>query len=343
MSASRTSKATKRAAETFAWLRLLNGDRDPMALAVGVILLDHFNPKEGGQARPGCASMAAKLGVAESTVIRAIRRMVERGRLNVIWGSPGRGHPNRYWMVVKPAPAQVSEPRKPARRKPAPEENKTCASAGEPLKRTIEGDREVLHTSPIPVERENALTRENSLPIMGAARGASPDLFEDHHQADPPQNSPSAEPAARPKSPAAGSRQGENSNRDELTAGVASFAEERHWRELREIWERGHPSDDAPRSVAVARIAFARACVAAEGGAEAILAGARVWRAAAEKTDGPAFLPRLAVWLSTKAWAKPPPPAKAKRDRRVGGRAERSRYDKPSIASRLLAIAEREA
>ena len=65
MSTKTAPARTERAAETFAWLRLLNGDHDPMALAVGVVLLDHFNPNEGGQARPGCASMAAKLGVAE--------------------------------------------------------------------------------------------------------------------------------------------------------------------------------------------------------------------------------------------------------------------------------------
>src|SRR5262245_36203089 len=101
-------------AQTFAWLRLLKADHDLTALAVGVQLTEHFNEKEGGQARVGYRFIADALGVTESTVVRAVRRMHERGRLRVYWGQPGRGHPNHYWMVIKPAPAQVLEPGKPA-------------------------------------------------------------------------------------------------------------------------------------------------------------------------------------------------------------------------------------
>ena len=104
-------------AKQFAWLRLLKTDRDFTALAVGVQMLDHFNESEGGRARAGCKFIGDKIGVEESTVVRAVHRMHERGRLHVEWGKQGRGHPNQYWMIVepgKPAPAQVSEPPKPA-------------------------------------------------------------------------------------------------------------------------------------------------------------------------------------------------------------------------------------
>ena len=124
-------------AQTFAWLRWLKGDRDPMALAVGVQLTEHFNEKEGGCAWAGCGYMANELGVAESTVIRAVHRMHARGRLRVEWGKQGRGHPNRYWMIVKPAPSQVSDTGKPAPEsagKPAPAPRKPAPAQENHLK-----------------------------------------------------------------------------------------------------------------------------------------------------------------------------------------------------------------
>jgi hypothetical protein len=83
---------------------------------------------------------------------------------------------------------------------------------------------------------------------------------------------------------------------------------------LRQIWERGHASDDSPRSVAIARQAFWKACAVAEDSADEILAAARVWRAAC---DAPRFLPRLADWLAAEGWTKPPPA----KGRARGGRA----------------------
>jgi hypothetical protein len=33
----------------------------------------------------------------------------DRGHIRIEWGEQGRGHSSRYWMVLKPAPAQVSD------------------------------------------------------------------------------------------------------------------------------------------------------------------------------------------------------------------------------------------
>src|SRR5262245_40096396 len=99
-------------AQVFAWLRLLKGDHDLTALAVGVQLTDHFNEKEGGVAYPGCDFMAAELGMSQSTVVRALHRMHERSRIRVEWGKPGRGCSNRIWMLLKHAPEHVSEGKK---------------------------------------------------------------------------------------------------------------------------------------------------------------------------------------------------------------------------------------
>ena len=70
-------------------------------------------------------------------------------------------------------------------------------------------------------------------------------------------------------------------------------------------------------------------------------ASSRRRRRGARRRTRRAFCRGSPIGSTAHGWAKPPP-AKAKRGR-AGGRAERSRYDKPSIASRLLAIAEREA
>jgi hypothetical protein len=88
----------------------------------------------------------------------------------------------------------------------------------------------------------------------------------------------------------------------ERAPAVASLAEERAWRELRALWQRGWASDDAPAAVAIGRQAFAQACRKAEPAA--ILDGARKWSAAA---DAPRFLPALWKWLDAEGWAKPAP------------------------------------
>ena len=159
--------------------------------------------------------------------------------------------------------------------------------------------------------RERTRLRAMMISWSGGRPWASPDLFED--QADPPQNPPTAEPVAKPKGPAAGSKKGEETH--DGARGVVSLADEKHWRDLREVWTRGWASDDSARSIAVDRAAFARACAVAEGG-EDIVAAAKAWREAA---DAPRFLPRLCDWLDTRGWAKPPPIKRKERSSRRGG------------------------
>jgi hypothetical protein len=74
------------------------------------------------------------------------------------------------------------------------------------------------------------------------------------------------------------------------------------FRELRAMWQRGHVSDDTPKSIAIARQAFDAACKLALP-AE-ILAGAKTAVAA---VDAPRFLPALPKWLEARGWEKPPP------------------------------------
>jgi len=205
----------KFAAQTFAWLRLLKGDHDTTALAVGVQLTEHFNEAEGGVARAGCKFMADALGMAESTVVRALHRMHARGRIRVQWGTPGRGHPNHIWMVVKPAAAQVLEAGK-----PAPEENKTCSSAGEPLLNHTPGG--AAKAAPSRREREiETLTR--STPSIRGGAECAPEL--------------EGKQAVLP------------------TSRVPSLREERAWRELRSAWARPWPDDEQAD-----RRAFEMAC-----------------------------------------------------------------------------------
>jgi hypothetical protein len=77
--------------------------------------------------------------------------------------------------------------------------------------------------------------------------------------------------------------------------------------ELRAVWARPWPDDDAAD-----RRAFAQAC--AQGATpDAIIAGAHPWVGAVE----PRFLPQLARWLANRGWEKPPPqrPRRSKQPR----------------------------
>jgi hypothetical protein len=113
--------------QTFQWLYQVNHDRDlPSACkSVALELTVYFTEDDdGGRAFPGYRTIADAIGVSDSTVIRSIKLMHARGHLRVVWGSPGRGHPNQYWMILKPLqaevldhvntpPAEVLEPTKP--------------------------------------------------------------------------------------------------------------------------------------------------------------------------------------------------------------------------------------
>ena len=67
----------------------------PVDLMVGLQLTKHFNEgDQGGRAHPSLEFIAEAIGVGYATVDRSVRRMEKNGRLRIIWGSRGSGHPS---------------------------------------------------------------------------------------------------------------------------------------------------------------------------------------------------------------------------------------------------------
>lgn len=91
--------------QQFAFLRQVNRDRTllPVDIKVAVQLVDHFNERDGGKAYPSTRYIGDAIGVGMATVIRSVRRLEREGHLRIVWGTPGRGHPNQYWMNVRAA------------------------------------------------------------------------------------------------------------------------------------------------------------------------------------------------------------------------------------------------
>jgi hypothetical protein len=303
-----TSKFT---AMQFTWLHQINEDIELPAsdLKVALQLTRHFNEKEGGRAFPGyetlaegCEPYTKDIGVSEHTVIRSVRRLQERGHLRVEWGKPGRGHPNQYWMIIKPASVQVSDAVKPASvsaRKPASVSIKP-APVQENLLKNLEGVPKKEHPPGREREAELALS---TAPDPGGTRlnGAPPDSA----------SAPSEErKQARKKEPAA-----------DATV-VSDYAE------LRKAWPRPWMDDDAAD-----RRAFDQACRKALAGE--IIQGALAYVQAFN--DEPRYLPKLAVWLNGEGWTKKPPPKKSKPP--GPNRRYRSNGGKPDMARIMFAQA----
>jgi hypothetical protein len=108
-----SSKAFTR--QIFAWLAQVNGDRELPASAakVAIFLGSRFNEEEGGVAWPSCRTISDAIGRSEPVVIDVVHRLEAAGHVKVEWGKQGRGSSNRYWMIIKPRPADVSETNKP--------------------------------------------------------------------------------------------------------------------------------------------------------------------------------------------------------------------------------------
>jgi hypothetical protein len=123
--------------QRFRWLDqvLVDPELPASAFKVAYRIGDDFNDvQQDGRAWEGCKEIARAIGMSEKTVITMVRRLNARGHLRVEWGKQGRGHPNNYWMILKPASTQVSD-----QIKPASTPNKTCAHAGEPRESNHEG------------------------------------------------------------------------------------------------------------------------------------------------------------------------------------------------------------
>jgi hypothetical protein len=309
---------------------------------VALQLTVHFNEHdEGGRAYPSCQAIGDAIGLSECTVRRSVERMAKEGDLYVVWGRQGRGHPNQYWMIVKPAPkrekktgrvAPVFAPQKTGIVKPASAVEKTGTAAPENhLNHFTEGER--LRAAPSAGRETNAPAAVCGSPAGGRLEGAAGRRKGEEN----PERKEAAATGAGADSP-------ERAVEPAGVSLVASLDVHRAWQDLRALWRRGWAADDAPRALAIAWQAFEQAC---EDGAEPddVLDAARAWIAAA---DAPRYLPQLATWLLASGWEQPPP-QKKRRARGEGARRNGNggkRYGKPSALEagyRLAAEYEAEA
>jgi len=117
--------------QRFLWLDqvLVDPELPASAFKVAYRISQGFNDvRYDGKAWESCKKIGDAIGMSEKTVITMVRRLHASGHLRVEWGRQGRGHPHNYWMILKPASAQVFDEIKPAStpRKPAPtQENHT--------------------------------------------------------------------------------------------------------------------------------------------------------------------------------------------------------------------------
>jgi hypothetical protein len=271
-------------------------------LAVSLQLSLHFNEKDqDGRAFPSCKSIGEPIGLSEATVIRSVRRLEQHGHIRVIWGQQGKGHPNQYWMIVKPSPVKVSKTPKPASAKPASVNPKPSPVQENLLKNHI-GDQEV----PNMCESSDLQGQIGSLAAGGSALRAAP-----------------GEDEELPFNRVEGSKQGDASAGDggaDVDAGADHEAvdgevippdaprrsESEAFAELRAVWDRGHVCDGKPKTIAADQRAFAAARRHAT--ADAIITGALAWREAFSPPHSKLrFLPPLGDWLDQRCWATSPP------------------------------------
>ena len=88
------------------WLRQLMADPkiEHGALKVALAIGFHFNRSKGGMAWPGTNTIADIAHIGRMTVFRAVRKLEERGHLQVMRTRKGRRNlPNRYVPVLKQA------------------------------------------------------------------------------------------------------------------------------------------------------------------------------------------------------------------------------------------------
>jgi hypothetical protein len=265
-------------------------------------------------------------------VLRSVRRLEVNGHLRIVWGQPGRGHPNQYWMVVKPAPMQVLEPGKPASevgRKPAPVKIKP-APMQENLLKNLEG---FSKENPSLGEREDQPSADLMVPPGAAAPdGAAP--VDQNQELELSVVEISPQPLSEPNLPKEeGLPSAEQVERSEPKTNSERDA---RFEELRALWRRGHLADDTDKAIAIARAAYAKAI--AEGARpEEIVEVAKQWIAAA---DAPRFLPALPNWLATHGWEHPPL-QKTRTREAVRGNGAYRRKETPDLALAMVRAATR--
>jgi hypothetical protein len=285
------SNATKLAHKKFRWFEQLAADtRMPLlALRACIVIGSKCSLDGGGVAIIGQDKIAEKLGVWRQAANQALRQAIALGHLEAI--QRGRNKPNGYRMVLKDEAAETAGADVRDSRTTGRNESRTSSSNESRTSVVRESRTDSPFFSPgAPTEppgegeRDDALARINSSPGGDPAADAAP------RRAD----SPAAAPPSRRESPIERSR---------------SVAREERFGELREIWRRPWPDDDAADLRA-----FEAAC--REVTPDEIIEAAAAWVAAA---DAPRFLPPLSKWLANRGWEKPPP-MKARRSHGNGRR-----------------------
>jgi hypothetical protein len=137
MATADTQPRTNRRRDTrklFIWLDQVKGDPElsPVAFLVAYEIGQHFNSRHGGAAWPSSLTIASDIRMSQRSVLRAAKLLEQRGHLKIDPGKPGRGHSNRYFMVLqKGPPAHLNAALKPA---PAPVFRTSRKPASEALK-----------------------------------------------------------------------------------------------------------------------------------------------------------------------------------------------------------------
>jgi hypothetical protein len=69
--------------------------------AVAYVISQHLN-RETGEAFPSTETIGDRSGLYPASVRAMVKALADAGHLAVEWGRKGRGHPNRYRMIIKP-------------------------------------------------------------------------------------------------------------------------------------------------------------------------------------------------------------------------------------------------
>jgi Helix-turn-helix domain len=93
---------TQHTRKLFAWYDqvVADGNLPPSAFKVAYVIGQHVN-WQSGEAWPSTDTIASRAGLAQSSVRDMVERLHQCGHLQVTWGSRGRGHPNKYRLIIK--------------------------------------------------------------------------------------------------------------------------------------------------------------------------------------------------------------------------------------------------
>ena len=99
--------------DLFAWLNQVKADSDlpPSAFKVAFEIGQYINRKSG-EAWPSTDTIGKGIAMSKATVVEMVSRLKAGGHLDIDPGCQGRGHPNRYRLVLKDRPADLSDDRK---------------------------------------------------------------------------------------------------------------------------------------------------------------------------------------------------------------------------------------